>query len=233
MRGSGNRVSGTRQLSDRAAIVIIAAVWLVCTLIWLRPGITRPDGVGYYAYLPSTYFDHDLVLFNEWQHFGMMLPDGTIASEGVTPNGHLADHWTVGSAVVWYPAFIAANFLPSHFPRDGISLPYNVASVTASAVCGLVTLLAGFLIARRFFTSIVALIATIATWLGSSLMWYSTREALMAHAITAAICALVVLASIEKQWLAAGIASGLAFAVRPQNATFILVPIILIGIRQW
>ncbi|HEY6842779.1 MAG TPA: hypothetical protein VI391_01315, partial [Thermoanaerobaculia bacterium] len=233
MRGSGDRVSSARALGDRVAVAIIAALWLVSTLLWLRPGITRPDGVGYFAYLPSTYFDHDLVLFNEWQHFGMMSPDGVIASEGISPNGHLADHWTAGSAVVWYPAFVAANLLLPSFPRNGISLPYNVAAISASAICGLATLLVGFIIARRFFTSPVALIATIATWFGSSLMWYSTREALMSHAVGAAICALVVLASIENQALAAGIAAGLAFAVRPQNATFILVPLILIGIRKW
>lgn len=232
MRGSGDRVSGARPISDRAAVAIVCAVWLCSALLWLRPGITRPDGVGYFAYLPSTFFDHDLVLFNEWQHFGM-LPDGVIASSRLTATDHVGDHWAAGSAVVWYPAFIAANFLLPHFPRDGISLPYNVAVATASAVCGLITLLAGFLVARRFFTATVALIATIAVWFGSSLLWYSTREALMAHAVSAAICALVVLASLERQWLAAGIAAGLAFAVRPQNATFILVPIILIGIHKW
>src|SRR5207247_6130419 len=75
-------------MTDRGAISLIIAVWLLSALIWLRPGITKPDGVAYYAYLPSTYFDTDLLLFNEWQHFGM-LPNGLIASEGLTPNGHL------------------------------------------------------------------------------------------------------------------------------------------------
>ena len=223
------------------SFLIIIAVWLLSTLIWLRPGITRPDGVAYFAYLPSTYFDRDLLLFNEWQHFGM-LRNGLITSEGLTPNGHLADHWTVGSAVVWYPAFIAADILrpivPSlqRFARNGISLPYNVAAVSASAFCGLATLLAGYVIARRFFSGWAALTATIGIWFGSSLLWYSTREALMAHAVSAAACALVVLASLRKDFLAAGVAAGLAFAVRPQNATFILVPFLVAAIpafRKW
>jgi hypothetical protein len=210
-------------------------------LIWLRPGVTRPDGVAYFAYLPSTYFDHDLLLFNEWQHFGM-LPNGLIASEGLTPNGHLADHWTVGSAVVWYPAFIAADvartFVPSlqRFPRDGTSLPYNAAAVAASALCGLAVLLAGYTVARSFCLPWAATTATIAIWFGSSLMWYSTREALMAHAVSAATCAFVVLASMRKDFLAAGVAAGLAFAIRPQNATFIIVPFVIAGlpaIRKW
>jgi hypothetical protein len=67
-------------------------------------------------------------------------------------------------------------------------------------------------------------------------LWYSTREALMAHAVSAAVCALVVLAAMEKEWLAAGVAAGLAFAIRPQNATFILVPFLIAALpalRKW
>jgi hypothetical protein len=234
--------------ADRRAITVIAAVWLLTTLIWLRPGITRPDGVAYFSYLPSTYLDGDLLLFNEWQHFGM-LRNGLIQSEGLTANGHLADHWTVGSAVVWYPAFVAGDvlraFVPSlgAFPRDGISLPYNAAAVAASALCGLITLLTGYFIARRMFPTPAAVLAAISTWFGSSLLWYSTQEALMAHAISAAACAVVVLASMPLQkrltaehLFAAGIAAGLAFAIRPQNATFIAVPFLIAGaaaLRRW
>ena len=228
-------------MRDRGAIALIVAVWLLSALIWLRPGITKPDGVAYYAYLPSTYFDTDLLLFNEWQHFGM-LPDGLIASEGLTPNGHLADHWTAGSAVVWYPGFLAADvvrgFVPSlqRFPRDGVSLPYNVAAVSASAICGLIALLAGYAVARNFAPIWAAATATLAIWFGSSLLWYSTREALMAHAASAAVCALVVLATMRKDFLAAGVAAGLAFAIRPQNASFIIVPFVIAGLpalRRW
>ncbi len=228
-------------MRDRAAIAILVAVWAFSALIWLRPGVTRPDGVAYYAYLPSTYFDHDLLLFNEWQHFGM-LPDGWIASEGLTPNGHLADHWTAGSAVVWYPAFIAADVLRAVVPQlhrfaaDGISLPYNVAAVSASAICGLIVLLAGYILARKFAPPWASLMAAIGIWFGSSLMWYSTREALMAHAVSAAACALIVLASTRNEFLAAGVAAGLAFAIRPQNATFIVVPFLIAAmpaIRKW
>jgi len=47
---------------DRVPIALIVAVWLLSTAIWLRPGITRPDGVGYFAWLPSAIGDRDLVL---------------------------------------------------------------------------------------------------------------------------------------------------------------------------
>src|SRR5207245_9467072 len=130
------------------------------------------------------------------------------------------------------------GFVPSlqRFPRDGASLPYNAGAVSASAICGLVALLAGYAVARQLFAIWASTIATIAIWFGSSLMWYSTREALMAHAVSAAVCAFVVLASMRKEFLAAGVAAGLAFAVRPQNATFILVPFLIAAtpaFRKW
>ncbi len=232
-------------MNDRRAIVLIIAVWLLSALVWLRPGVTRPDGVAYFVYLPSTWLDRDLLLFDEWQRFGM-LPNGIVQSEGVSPNGHLADHWTVGSAVVWYPAFILGDVLhglvPSlqRFARDGISLPYNVAAISASAFCGLIALLAGYAAARQLFGIPASILATLGTWFGSSLLWYSTREALMAHAPSAAACAVVVWASMRLRrhpsiddFVAAGVAAGLAFSIRPQDATFLAVPFFIAGIRRW
>jgi len=202
---------------DRVPVALIVAVWLLSTAIWLRPGITRPDGVGYFAWLPSAIADRDLVLYDEWAHFGM-LPNGAALSESPTPNGHLGNHWSVGSAVAWAPAYLL-------FGRT--TLTANAACVAASAFFGLVTLLAGYFAARRLFPRDAALIATIAMWFGSPLLWYSEREALMAHAAGAAACALIVFASMRGNWNAAALLSGIAFAIRPQNATFLAVPFIL------
>jgi len=225
-------------MSERRAVALIAAVWLLSTVIWLRPGVTKPDGAAYVSWLPSTWIDHDLLLFRSWSRFGM-LKGGIVQSEGLTANGHIANHWSAGSAVVWYPAFLLGDAMrTARFPRDGISLPYNVAAVAASAFCGLIALLAGYFAARRFFARDAALIATITTWFGTPLLWYSEREALMAHAAGAAMCALVVLASLRddgssRAMFVAGLAAGLAFSIRPQSATFLAVPLILCGWRRW
>src|SRR5207302_5829688 len=62
---------------------------------WMTSGYVKPDGAGYVAYLPSTFIDHDLLLFDEWARLGMIRGDA-IAFTNVTANGHLSDHWTVG-----------------------------------------------------------------------------------------------------------------------------------------
>ena len=92
----------------RRAFAIIALVWLASTLLWLQPGLLIPDGAGYYAWLPSTHLDRDLLFFDEWQRFGL-IRGSEIRFKDVTPTDHLSNHWTAGSAMVWYPAFLLGS----------------------------------------------------------------------------------------------------------------------------
>ena len=240
-----------RRVHGGAALyAVVIAVWAASVMLWILPGYVRPDGAGYAAYLPSAWFDHDLLLFDEWSRFGMIRGDA-IAFTNVTANGHLSDHWTVGAAVVWLPAFAAAavarDALPMlrGFPRDGVSLPYAIAVVVTSAMAGLATLLIGTSIATASFGAFDAGLAALAVWFGSPLLWYATRHASMAHAVSAAACAVVVAVALSLRrrisWsrvFAAGLACGFAFMVRPQNLTFVLVPPIVVGFlpllrRSW
>jgi len=223
----------------RRATIVLTGVWALTTLLWLQPGILIPDGVGYFAYLPSIALDHDLVFFDEWQRFGM-IREGVIAYKDVTANGHLANHWTCGSAMAWAPAYLLGHAAAAmtHFPRNGVSLPYNVPVVFTSAVAGLIALLLGMRAASRYGQN--ALIAAIAVWFGSPLMWYSLRHSTMSHAVGAAACAAVVWLSMRCSTdtpvcdhFAIGLAVGFACAVRPQNAPFILVPLMLAPSRKF
>ncbi|HYC93844.1 MAG TPA: hypothetical protein VEO54_31875 [Thermoanaerobaculia bacterium] len=202
----------------RGALAVIA-VWLASTLLWLTPGISRPDGAGYFAYLPSTYFDRDLLFFDEWARIGLVRPDGQILFKDVTETAHLSNHWTAGASLAWYPAFVIGDLLArvTGAPRDGFSTPYVAAVVTMTALAGLLTLLLGTAMANGK--------AAIAVWLGSPLAYYSLRAPTMSHAISALACAVVVWLSARKQSaFAIGLAIGFACAVRPQNAPIALVP---------
>ncbi len=221
-------------------VVLLAVLWGTSTALWLTPGITRPDGVGYYAYLPSTWLDRDLLFFNEWQETGMIV-NGRIAYKEVTGTGHLGNHWGPGSAVYWYPAFVAADALRSTIPslrryaRNGFSLPYNVAVVFASAIAGLATLLVAFAAARQISPDRIAALVAAGIWLGSPLTWYALKNSLTAHAVSALACSVVVLLAMrfrtkqtDARVLAIGLAIGFAVAVRPENAPIVLVPLLLL-----
>ena len=214
----------------RRATAVLVGVWALTTFLWLHPGIVIPDGAGYYVYLPSITLDHDLLFFDEWAQLGMIGDSGVIRFKDVTANGHLANHWTSGSAIAWAPAYLLGHALAPAFgfPRNGFLLPYNVTVIFTSAVAGLIALLLGMRAAARYGEG-NALTAALAVWVGSPLMWYSLRHATMSHAIGAAACAAVVWLSMRESpnYFAIGLAVGFAFAVRPQNAPFILVPFIL------
>src|SRR5687768_6398263 len=111
-------------LGGNGPLVAIAATWLLTCALWLQPGLVLPDGAGYLVYLPSAWIDCDLLFFDEWQAMGM-IRNGIIQHKDVTSTHHLGNHWTVGSALAWFPAFAladASRLMMPRFPRDGISL---------------------------------------------------------------------------------------------------------------
>ena len=230
-----------RLKEERLPLLVIAAVWAVTTACWLTPGITKPDGAGYFVYLPSTWIDHDLLFFDEWKDFGL-IRNGVILHKEVTATDHLGDHWTVGSALVWFPAYVLGDamrlVIPSlkRFPRNGLSLPYNVPVIASSALAGLLALLAGFSICRRQYGQFPSAMAAIGVWLGTPLLWYSLRNPIMSHVMSAAACTTVVWLSMRisaaassRSLFACGIAAGVAFAIRPQDGTFLLVPLFFLS----
>jgi hypothetical protein len=228
-----------RSLALPFAVLIL--VWAVSVSLWMVAGYVRPDGAGHAAYLPSAIVDHDLLLFDEWAHLGL-IRGAAIGFTNITPNGHLSDHWSVGPAVTWLPAYAVAHAaraaLPMlrRFPPNGLSLPYAVAIVASSAMAGLATLLLGAYAAVPISDRFAATLAAIGIWFGSPLLWYSLRHATMSHAVSAAACAVVVVIALAlrreitaSRIFAAGLACGFAFSVRPQNLTFVIVPLIVAG----
>ncbi len=170
-----------------------------------------------------------------------MIRNGQLLFKDVTETNHLSNHWTAGTSLAWYPAFVAADLLtratgqPSH---DGLATIYVAAVTFMSALAGLFVLIAGMRVVRVPFGNGIAAAAAIAIWGGSPLAWYATRHASMSHALSAAVCAGVVLLSLRLREevtlgrvFAVGLAIGFACAVRPQNITIALVPLFVADLR--
>ena len=218
------------------AVGVVVALWILTTLLWLTPGLTRPDGVAYFAYLPSTLLDRDLLFFDEWADAGLIRPDGTILFKDPTPTGHLSNHWTAGASLAWYPAYLAGHLLASanDGAGGGVSVWHVAAIAWTSALAGLLVMLQGLRLAGRMFGLGPATAAACALWLGSPMAFYATRHATMSHALSAAACAAVVLLSLRLRdgatpgrIFATGLAIGFACAVRPQNIVIALVPLLV------
>lgn len=222
--------------SGRVALLTIFLVWVVSVALFLTPGVLLPDGAGYLSHLLSAWADHDLVYFDQWAQFGLVR-DGVFLHKEVTRTGYLGNHWTVGSALVWFPGFLAGDSVRStltpSWPANGISVPYNVAVIFSSALAALAALLISFSVARRSSGVPAALLAALCGWLGTPLMWYALKNGTMAHAISSCVAAIVVWLSLRLDHareridlFATGLAIGFACTVRPQNAVLIVLPLL-------
>lgn len=231
--------------AGRSAVLAVTGIWLVSVFLWFAPGFVLPDGAGYFSYLPSTVMDHDLVLFDEWLQFGQ-IRDGRIFHKEITATDHLGNHWTSAPAVFWLPSYLAGSFLQPlipalrSFPANGVSLPWSLPVLLASALAGLFTLLVGYRLSRTLYGELPSAVAALGIWLGSPLMWYSLRNSSMSHAVSSLACAVVVATAVRlrsgitfERLFAAGLAAGFAFAVRPQNGPFAFVVLLVLPWGEW
>jgi hypothetical protein len=111
------------------SILAVAAVEYVYGLQLNMPPI-RSDGVGYQAYLPAFFIDHDLT----FKTYGARLFNGTIPTwTGIvfTPaEGKYLDKYPIGTALLQCPFFFVADRAATAFgfERSGMSLPYQIAN---------------------------------------------------------------------------------------------------------
>ena len=226
-----------------AAWGVIGLGWLIPLLLWISPGVTLPDGVGYFEYLPSAVLDGNLDFFDDWQKAGLITPDGVILFAQPTRTGLLGTHWPCGSATWWLPAFVLGHVSSLwHGSSDahGFDQAHIVPPILASALAGLIVLVLSWTLARRVAGNSAAAAASLGVWFGSPLLFYSIRNSLTSHAVGALACAACVGCAVawrcdpvtSHRALAFGLAAGFAFAVRPQNAPFALVPLFLFDAAQ-
>ena len=203
----------------------------------------RGDGVGYYAYARALLVQHDLDFTADYQHANPAFRElrldrnGQPLPEFRTPTGHLDNHFSVGPAILWTPALVAAHAgvalargFGSTVPADGFSLPYRLAMALTTATLGFAGLLLSFRIATKFVEQQWSLLATVAVWGGSSLGVYMYFNPSWAHAQSAFAVALFSwywLATLQNrsvsQWLLLGALAGLMIDVYFVNSAILML----------
>lgn len=225
------------------AVRWLVLLWLL-TLPLVNPWV-RGDGVGYYAYIQAILVHGNLNLQDEWLHgntsflLGRTAPDGKLKPDQFTANGHIADHFAVGPAMLWAPflvpvhvAILGLDHLGWNIPADGHSRPYRVAMGLGTAVYGFLALWLSFLLAREYFGDRKALVATLSIWFGSSLIVYMYFNPSWAHAQAAFAVALFLWywhrtrhERKQLQWIWLGLLGGLMLDVYYPNFVLFLFPL--------
>jgi len=229
-------------------------LFLLVALVSL-PAVTSriyaSDEVQYFSFLRSLWFDRDVSFENEYQHFY----DSGVARdfnfhetflERTTETGRRVSFATVGSALLWAPFYavadagvLVARAVGSTVPRDGYAWPYVAAVCYGSAIYGIAALLLSIRAAGMVgLGTSQSVLAALAVWIGTPLLFYTHLAPAMAHATAAVAVALfvVVWLHVREHWtlsggLALGAAGALMVMVREQDVTFFAAPAIDLAMR--
>ncbi|MGH9717002.1 MAG: hypothetical protein ACRD4R_09800 [Candidatus Acidiferrales bacterium] len=216
----------------------------ILTLPFVTPRIDW-DGTGYYGYLRSVMFDHNLQFKGDWASNGKAsaVPLGKVGLPHgipITKTGHLANYLAVGPAMLWAPFVIATRAVmivlhgsSASAPADGHGPPYVRAVCYASALYAFLGLWISFKFARSLVEEKWALLATIAIWFASPLPLYMYSDPSWAHADCVFVVALFLwywkrtrdsATETHRQWAIWGLISGLMCDVYFPNGVFLLLP---------
>ena len=246
--------------ADRRARTAQATI-LLCLLV-VAPLLLTPwvhgDGIGYVAYLRSVVLGGDLDLAGEFEYLSthMQADAGGLPGRllrrsehesGIHPTyhrpapdpvtGRVPSNFSIGPAIVWAPAYIAAHAV-SHLGRalglplrtDGYGGLYYLAIALTSLACGVIGLLLAFRLASSVVPVREALWATLAIAAASPLLYYLYMAPSYSHAITVLTAAGFLLYWVRTQhsraagvWFRRGLLAGLLFTVR-WNDLVIAVP---------
>jgi hypothetical protein len=198
------------------------------------------DAVEYFAHLRSLVYDQDLDFANEFEHFGIAQRWDKIVP---TPTGHRRTIFSVGPALMWMPFYLGADLLArlAGSPEEGYSAWHIRATALASLAYGVAGLLLLYGLLRRWLDRPSALWTVLLIEYATFLYWYLVYEAVMSHALSFFMAALIVWVWWEGRRelavgraLLLGLLIGFAATVRWQSGVLLLLPAgtLLPGLRS-
>lgn len=190
------------------------------------------DVISYYAYLPALFIHHDL-------HLNYLKKNPEYYSDKVWPiateDGRLVIKTSMGLAILYTPFFLLAHAFTglSSYTSDGYSQPYHTSLVIACVFYLSIGLWALRKVLLRYFSDATSALTLLLIYFGTNLMWYTTREAAMAHGFIFSLLCVYLLQLLHwydqptfKRSLWVGLAGGMAILIRPTLA-LISLPFLL------
>lgn len=224
--------------------LIFALSLIPFLLVWAsgRGVGVQGDGVGYYAYLRSMFFDHDLNFENEYVYYaqrGQKVASIMLAYP-MTDTGLVGNHWAVGTPLLWTPFFLLGhvvasvlNALGQPVSIDGYSTPYIALISLGTAFYAFIGLLLSYIICRKLFGRQESFLALIMTWFATALTAYMYFHTTLSHPASFFLVALFLYLWFNSReerrlgtWIIMGFVGGIMLTGRWQNLLF-FIPLLL------
>ena len=241
-----------------AGKTISGRVFLVSTLLLFLTFITlfqldyypvevTGDGVGYFSYLHSLYFDRDLNFNNEYVRLNALknkVARAKLVKRGkkirivyrrLKRTGMVPNAFSIGPAILWMPFYALTDFFyrgkkPKRSGYESIYLNIIRFSTVFYGFAGIFLL---FMVLRRFFDETTGILAVFTILLASPMLYYFKNLPFYSHILSFfAVSAFLYLFYRIKDstnplyWGILGIVAGLAALVRWQNSIFASLPVI-------
>jgi hypothetical protein len=221
----------------------VLALLFIVSLPAVTARLYSSDEVQYFSYLRSLYFDHDVSFENEYRYFH----DRNIAPsagfhetflERETTVGRRVNYGTIGAAMLWLPFYAVADLCTraaGTAEANGFTQPYIAAVAYGSAFYAFVALLLSVRAARMVIGehSTGSMIAALAMWFGTPLLFYMYIAPPFSHACSAFAVALFVNVwlHVRRTWspmgtFALGLSAALMAMVREQDAFIAIGPLL-------
>jgi hypothetical protein len=177
--------------------VAAAYIYSDCCIVFREP--IRSDGYGYYAYLPALFVDHNLTMKTALAYrWTVALKPLGYNWYGIAPypsTGILLDKYTLGTALLQSPSFLAAYAVAHVLGMPPYSAPYQ----TAVVIWALLIFGAGeFVLLRcllRRHTSSISLLAACAVTFGTSVFHFAAYDGSYSHVYSFFLFALLLAAA--------------------------------------
>ncbi len=222
--------------------IVLSLLQLFRAVHGARTSFITNDGDWYYAYLASLYFDHDLDLSNQLASGQKLAGRAPLAIPSGRPT---PSSFAVGPALLWMPAFAAADAgvavaraMGAKVARDGYSLPYQLAVAWATLLYGLIGVWLALKSTEWWLGDDVKrwrkgpAVAVGAALLATPAIYYLFFEPTMAHGVGVFAASLLVWLWLRtgdsgkwSRWVALGAAGGLCALIRPQDCLLLLLPV--------
>lgn len=222
----------TPRASTVGVLGLVLAAYVVMAASTPMPGAVHGDGYYTYLWARTIVFDGDFDFHDDYRICDD--PWGLARA----PVADDVNYWNMGPALFWIPP-LAWERLTSPSTSSSVRTiaegcvgPMAEHAVFGSLLAAWLTVLLGYLVARRHVTHGAALFGAALVGLASSLAYYGTMMLSYGHAASAFSGALFLLAwdhlrarPTRRGWALVGAAMGLALLMRSQNVVLAVLPL--------